>query len=299
MSLKTTLITAADSGYFSFACDMFRSVRRFPQASQLELAVLDVGLTPQQAQDIASLVDKRVVPGWDLDFPQRPGVPTWYRAMVSRPHLPKYLPESELIIWIDADAWLSNWDAIAILLGAGEAYGFAIVPEIDRSYRHTMHPGLEAEMSLRETYNACYAPEGGEKFATLPIINSGVFAMRRDVPHWGVWAEILNTGLQRTVRLLTEQCALNIGIFQHRIRAHFLPSWCNWSCGGALPLLHKPTREILVPMAPHERISIVHMVGIKDKPQDIPCTDGSILQMPLTYSAVHTSEPYPSRGGSS
>lgn len=289
MSLKTTLVTAADARYFELASDLMRSVRRFPQSQQLELAVLDVGMTPEQRPAMASLVHRVIEPGWDLDFPGRPQCPPWYRAMVSRPHLPKYLPESELILWIDADAWLCNWDAMNILLGAGEAYGLAIIAEVDRCYRHTFQPGLGAEVNTRDAYKNCFGPEGGEAYANRPIINSGVFAMRRDVPYWNAWARILNAGLQRAVRMLTEQCALNIGIFQGEIRAHFLPSWCNWSCGAALPLLHVPTRELLVPMAPHEKISIAHLTDIKNSPQDVQCTDGSVRKMPLTYTAVQSS----------
>ncbi len=210
--------------------------------------------------------------------------------MYCRPFFPRYFPEYELLIWIDADAWLCNWEAMKLLIRGAEMNGFAIVPEVDRAYSHCFIPRDDLLTNLRNAYFTGFGPQAAARFSTMPVLNCGVFAMRRDVPFWEIWAEILSEALQQGVGPLIEQCALNVAVYNNRIPACFLPSWCNWNCSLSLPILDPRTRNLLVPMLPHEPISICHLVNCKRRILDVACTDGVTRHMPLTYEAVRLAE---------
>ena len=140
--------------------------------------------------------------------------PSWYKAMYCRPFFPQYFPDYELIIWIDADAWLCNWEAMKLLIRGGEMNGFAIVPEVDRAYPHCFVPRQSVLNNLKQRLLCRLWSRGGGDLPSMPVLNCGVFAMRRDVPYWGIWAEILARALQQGVGPLIEQCALQRGRVQ-------------------------------------------------------------------------------------
>jgi len=243
----------------------------------------------------------RIVPAqWNLDFParHRPDIcPSWYKAMYCRPFFPHYFPDYELMIWIDADAWVCNWQAIELLIRGGEMNGFAIVPEVDRAYSHCFLPRQDILINLKNAYFAAFGPEAAARFSSMPALNCGVFAMGRDVPFWGIWAGLLAQALQQGVGPLMEQCALNMAIYNNQIPACFLPAWCNWNCALSTPILDPQARNLLVPLLPHETISICHLVNCKRAALDVACTDRSIRHMPLTYDAVRLAELPPPVGG--
>ena len=298
--MKTTIISGADASFFDLLLDLIQSIRACEESREVDLCILDVGLTRQQIAQLTPLVTRIVPAEWNLEFPglHMPDIcPSWFKAMYCRPYFPRYFSEYELMVWIDADAWLCNWEAMKLLLRAGQTHGFAIVPEIDRAYAHCFQPRQDVLNSLREAYLLGFGAEAAARFPSLPVLNCGVFAMRRDVPFWDIWAEILAQALQQCVGPLIEQCALNIAVYAGRIPACFLPSWCNWNCAHCVPILDPVTRNLLVPLLPNEPISICHLVDRKRQPADVLCTDGGTRRLPLTYEAVRLSVlPPPSAG---
>jgi len=140
--------------------------------------------------------------------------------------------------------------------------------------------------TVRKHYVGCFGEVVGGQLAVLPIINSGVWAMRRDVPFWGVWAEVMKEALARHVGPLTEQCALNGAIYTGKIAYYALPAWCNWNCAQATPLLDVETRLFHEPMLPHDLISILHLNDIKGREVEVLCTDGNSRKMQLSYEAA-------------
>src|SRR5436190_1683025 len=281
--MDAAIVTAADASYFDLLQDCISSIRRHPRATSLDLCVLDVGLSEQQVETIRPQVTHVRSPGWDIEFAAQASCPPWFRAFVSRPFLPKHFPEYELLIWLDADTWLCNWDAIDLLQAAGERSGFVAVPELDRSYSHCFHLRPGVLRNLRETYEQGFGREVAERLAVLPVINSGVLAIRRDSSAWSAWVTILQQALARSTRFLVEQCALNVAIYTGQIKPHFLPSWCNWNCAHATPLLNPATGELHSPMMPYERISICHLTDVKRQAVDVTGTDGAVRHIPLTY----------------
>jgi lipopolysaccharide biosynthesis glycosyltransferase len=284
--LKTTIVSAADAAYFDLLLDLVHSIRACEESRDVDLCIMDVGLTPQQVTHLSSLVTRVVATNWDLDFAGRDQCPSWFKAMICRPHLPRYFPDYDLLVWIDSDAWLCNWDAMKLLIYAGGTYGFAIVPEVDRSYLLFEHDYPHVRATVKEAYLRAFGPEAAEEYGALPVFNSGVLSIRRDSNLWEVWAELLTQALSGTISNFVEQSSINVAIYSGRVRAYFLPSWCNWLSGNATPILDPATRKLLVPLLPHEPISICHLTYKKRDKVRIACLDGVFRDLPLTYDSI-------------
>ena len=289
--MKTAIVTGSDAGMFDLLLDLVRSIRSLAGPERdLDVCALDAGLTVEQRATLAPMVTRIAVAEWDVEF-NHAGAPSWFKVMVARPHLPRYFPEYELLLWIDADAWVCNADGVRLLLRAGEAYGLAIVPELERSYRHCFHVVPGRGRNLEQTYLYSFGEDAARRFAHLPVLNDGVFAMRRDSPFWTVWSEILGPALRRAPRTMTEQCALNLGVYTNRITAHLLPAWCNWMCVASPPVLDRAAGTLHAPFLPHERISICHLADLKRATVQVRCFDGPARRTPLTYRAIRGGPP--------
>src|ERR1051325_5520828 len=135
---KPGIVSAADSAYFSMLQGLLHSLSACrPASADIALGVLDIGLEPAQIETLRTMHVHVVPAEWDYDFPSRATAPRWFQAMTARSRLPKYFPDFDPIIWIDSDCWLQDWRAIDLLLEAAQTDNrLAVVPEIDRCYRH-------------------------------------------------------------------------------------------------------------------------------------------------------------------
>jgi hypothetical protein len=285
--VKTAIVTAADVNYAGFLTDLLDSMDRHQRiSSRMDVCVLDIGLTPEQRGVLSKRVTLIKEPGWTLDFPGRESAPRYMQGQLARAFYPDLFPGYDRFVHLDADLWLQDWRAMELLLLPSQGEMLVIVPEIHRAYSHNYRVDRAVFETVRRHYVGCFGENVANQLSTLPIINSGVWAMRREVPFWGVWAKILQESLNRYVGPLTEQCALNAALYTGKIAYYALPAWCNWNCAQATPLLDLGTKLLHEPMLPHDLISIVHMNGVKATEVEVLCTDGSTRKMPLTYSAV-------------
>src|SRR5262249_10236778 len=148
--------------------------------------------------------------------------------------LPRHVPGYETYLWIDADTWIQDWAAIELYIQAS-AGGMAITPEIDRAYRHHYHAGPEFRGVIGQAYAEAFGQAEADYLAHQPLLNTGVFALRADAPHWRAWEAVLGDALQRSRNVLVEQLALNWVAYRQGQPMRFLPSWCNWICHHATP----------------------------------------------------------------
>ena len=127
MNLTSVLFfTACDANYFELCMDLIKSLRH-ARGEIPRMRVFDVGLHPQQIEVLRKLVEAVIEPGWDLG--QDESYPPWFRAMTSRPFLPKYTSDAEIIVWIDADAWVQSWAPLNDLICAASSGELAIAEE--------------------------------------------------------------------------------------------------------------------------------------------------------------------------
>jgi hypothetical protein len=281
------IASAADAGYFPLLQDMVLSVRA--QRSSAAIGVLDLGLLPEQRAWLADRVTHLVRPGWDLDFPGRDRAAESFKAQVARPFLPRHFPGYDMYLWIDADAWLQDWRAIELYRAAAGRDRLAIVPEIDRAYkRHYKRPKLFGRTLPWKNYREAFGWRAADRLGRNPMVNCGVFALHREAPHWQAWEHLIAQVLQRTRFFYAEQTALNYGIFAERLPVNFLPAYCNWLAGDAVPAFDERSGLFVEPHAPHETIGVMHLAGPEQKTQRfrLQRLDGGTVETVLRYGAT-------------
>jgi hypothetical protein len=288
--MRTAIITAADHTYYPFLDDLLSSIDKQRPDASIDVCVLDGGLTAEEKASLSPRVARLHTPGWDIDFPARPTTPNYFQTVLARPFLPRHFPEYDRYIFLDADLWLQDWNAIALLLLASERDVMAIVPEIHRSYAHNYRQNQHVLFNVYKHYQQSFGETIAKTMLSLPVINSGVWAMKRDLPFWAEWATLLDRGIQQHAGPLVEQCALNIAIYTGKIGYYPLPPWCNWMCGQSTPLFNPATGLFHEPLLPHDQLSILHLTEIKARDIPIDCLDGTTRQMRLTFSGSRDAE---------
>jgi hypothetical protein len=258
------VVSAADSGYFPLLRDAVSSVRALNPG--VPIGVLDLGLKGDEIAWLETQAVRVVGPGWDVDFPGRERMPDTFKAQVARPFLPRHFPGHEMYFWLDADAWLQEWRAVELYSAAAGRDRLAITLELDRAYkRHYKRPKLFGMNLVWKTYREAFGWRVAERLGRNPTANVGVFALHREAPHWGAWARRMTQVLQRTRFFFAEQIALNYAIFGDGLPVNFLPAYCNWAVGDALPRYDAARGLFVEPYAPHEVIGVMHLAGPDQK----------------------------------
>jgi hypothetical protein len=278
------VVSAADSGYFPLLRDAVMSVRALNP--RVPIGVLDLGLTTEQTAWLGDSAARVVRPGWDVEFPGRASMPETFKAQVARPFLPRHFPGYEMYFWLDADAWLQEWRAVELYLAAAGTGKIAIALELDRAYkRHYKRPKLLGMNLVWKTYREAFGWRVADRLGRNPTANCGVFALHRDAPHWQEWARLLTRVLQRTRFFFAEQIALNYAIFGEGLPANFLPAYCNWAVGDALPVFDAARGRFVEPYAPHEVIGVMHLAGRDQKTgvHRLDRLDGGTIETSLRY----------------
>jgi hypothetical protein len=278
------VVSAADSGYFPLLRDAVTSVRALNP--RVPIGVLDLGLAPEEIAWLGESVAHVVRPGWDVEFPGRERMPETFKAQVARPFLPRHFPGYEMYFWLDADAWLQEWRVVELYLVAAGKEKIAIALELDRAYkRHYKRPKLLGMNLVWKTYREAFGWRAADRLGRNPTANCGVFALHRDAPHWQEWARFLTRVLQRTRFFFAEQIALNYAIFAEGLPANFLPAYCNWAVGDALPAFDATRGLFVEPYAPHEVIGVMHLAGRDHKTgvHRLERLDGGTVETSLRY----------------
>jgi hypothetical protein len=250
------------------------------------MGVLDLGLEPDQLAWLGERVTRVVRPGWDIEFPDRDRTPETLKALVSRPYLPRHFPGYEMYLWLDADAWLQDWRTVELYCGAAGRDRLAITLELDRAYkRHYKRPKFFGMTLAWKCYRQAFGWRVADRLGRNPTANGGVFALHRDAPHWEAYGRLLSQVLQRSRFFLGEQTALNYTIFGERLPVNFLPAYCNWMPGDAVPAFDAVRGLFVEPYAPHEVIGVMHLAGRdqKNKVFRLDCLDGGVIETSLRY----------------
>ena len=283
-SSELIVISAADSGYFPLLRDAVMSVRALNAC--VPIGVLDLGLASEQLAWLREIQAHVVRPGWDVEFSGRERMPETFKAQVARPFLPRHFPGYEMYFWLDADAWLQEWRVVELYCAAAGADKIAIALELDRAYkRHYKRPKLLGMNLAWKTYREAFGWRAAERLGRNPTANCGVFALHRDASHWQEWARLLTRVLERTRFFFAEQIALNYAIFAEGLPANFLPAYCNWAVGDALPAYDAARGLFVEPYAPHEVIGVIHLAGPDQKTgtHRLKRLDGGTVETSLRY----------------
>jgi hypothetical protein len=260
---RTIVISASDAAYYDLLAELLRSVKKGALRDGMDLGVLDLGLEDGQRDELTSHGVTLCVPELDYDAaifrtPPRPS----FRAMTARPHLRRYFPGYDLYIFLDADCWVQDWEAVRLYASAALRMGLAVTPETDRSYTPLFADSTVAEWR-RQVYLKCFGEQISRDLSVYDMINTGLFASRADSGLWENWSRVLGIvyGALGEPLFYAEQTVLNTLIRSQVVPAAFLPARCNWMCNRALPVCSEDGTTLHEPQPPFDRLGIVHLTG--------------------------------------
>lgn len=279
-SPASIVITACDAGYFELASELLESIQTALPDRPFALGILDLGLTHTQRAALEAQGVLIAEPGWDIPGIRMSADQSWYKAMTARPFLPRYFPQFEVLMWLDADIWVQDGSAILLFLHAARQYGFAIVPELHRSY-HIHYGGSGALSMHRQAYEKAFGAEGAATLIQLPILNSGAFAAHRANITWGIWADTCQNAMLRGPTKHSEQAALNAALYSQKGEPfHPLPARCNWVCPLANPIWNSEKKIFVEPALPHEPLGLIHLCHPDyHRAIEVKCLGGGSIQL--------------------
>ena len=276
--MKTLVVTAADEAYSALLLDLLHSLRAAPNC---RVACLDLGLSEATRTLIAPLVHQVLRPEWPFRaHPVFDARPT-YLARAVRPFLSRYFPGYETYIWLDADCWLQDPNALATLTFAASAGSIAAVPAADRSYFHS----TEHRDWVQRRYEMAFGKQDAHRLRPFPYVNSGVFALKENARHWVLWEARFQAALDRWEgEFLSDQALLNALIYLDGLPAELLPAEYNWICHLRPPIWSRARRKFINPNFPRTDIGLVHnTLNDKNAALTVPMLEGGTVTVPMTY----------------
>ena len=67
--MKKTIVTLTDSNYFPLLEELIHSIRKFKESENVDICVLDAGLTDRQIEKINTSVNEIKKAEWDIEIP--------------------------------------------------------------------------------------------------------------------------------------------------------------------------------------------------------------------------------------
>ena len=183
---KNVIISLADSNYFELLNELVDSISSFEERKNVAICILDAGLTEQQRNILSKKVDEIKSAEWDIEVSTfKVKGREWLKSQVSRAFLPKYFPNYEKYLWIDADAWVNSWEAIELYFKGCENNKLSISTSADRAYGRVLRADwVFGSFARIKSQNYKHAKSSGfsekiaREVALKPHLNIGVFAFR-------------------------------------------------------------------------------------------------------------------------
>lgn len=287
--MRILVVSGADEAYFPLLRDLVQSLQQWEASPFTDLACFDVGLAPESRAWLARHVSQIVEPNWDLPVhPELRAARPADRARTARPFLPRYFPGYDIYVWIDADAWVQERFAIDWCVGAAAQGLLGAAPHAHLAYRDP--PG--GILWRTQRMQAYFGREAAHEIPGDIYLNSGVFALRSDAPHWAIWAKSFRQGLEATSgRLCTDQTALNHAVWTENLPVRPLPAVCNWLCHMALPGFSSTRGKFCEPVAPRHSIGILHLTaGTKNARVELRIAD-TVRAISLRFQGAAADRP--------
>ena len=297
-----TIVTLADSNYFSMLVELIDSIKKHPQSINVSICVLDAGLREEQLEIIKKKVHEVKKANWDIEVPRYKTLgKEWLKSQVSRAFLPNYFPEFEKYLWIDCDAWVQDWNCIELYFKACENNKLGITQTMGPGYRIMSKVNwVFGRLALIKSQNYKHARSSGikeqdaRKIAFAPHLNIGVFSLEKNSICWEVWQKNLKKTLSKGKIFGSEGLAINLSVYVDNVSTEFLPLNCNWIASNLLPKYDSEKKIFVEPNLPNYQIGIMHLAaGIwvdktdmrvdKNLTIDIETLKADILKKSLRY----------------
>ena len=293
-----TIISLADSNYFNLLNELVDSINRFEQSKEIDICIMDAGLTTDQIKILQKKVFQIKKAEWDIEVPNsKVKGREWLKSQVSRAFIPNYFPGYKKYLWIDADAWVNSWNSIDLYFKGCENKKLAIATSVDRSYGRVLRAEwIFGSLARIRSQNYKHAKSSGfsEKVARdvalQPHLNIGLFSLEENAPHWIVWQKNLKKALSSGKIWGSEQIAMNITIYSDNLDVEILPAYCNWTHLDSMKF-DKKNGTLVEPYLPNHEIGIIHLAGKnndnirndKNHISKIETLDGDIIEKSLRF----------------
>ncbi len=287
---KIALISGCDANYFPMLMEWIYSVRQHKQCDDMDICILDAGLTDAQREILKPHVQAIHNPDWPCDIPKHKiRGREFLKACVCRPFIPKMFPGYETYFWMDADTWVQNYSGMDLFLRGAAKGKIALTGQVDRAYPRAIRVKWLGTWpwKVRGFYFSNARRAFGFKAAKylLPyhVLLAGAFALRADAPHWDHWQKLVLKALKKGKIFTAEQLCLGVMCYLDGYEFEILPGWSHWLCEFK-PLWDKKSEQFVEPFLPHEPLGILHMSGFDEMRLDrsitteFKTTDGDIIQ---------------------
>jgi hypothetical protein len=264
---ERVIVTGGDAKYFPLIEDLCESVRAQRDAAAMGLVVIDAGLEPAQCAHLSARYGARVIKvGWE--FPEaeaRAGGKEYLKMSVVRAFLDRHCPDAALIAWVDADAWIQDFGPLDLMFQAAQEQRLAIVSQTSRYSAVSMTVqyvglGLARVRSIlyKNSRNAGLPEDVCRRLGDKPTLNSGVFVLAREAPHWEVWRARMGEAIRRGRVFTVDQLSIGLMIYIDGLGVELCPETCNymgpWKASA-------DGRSLVEFYTPYARVGVVHMAG--------------------------------------
>ena len=266
---NNTIVSLADSNYFDLLNELIDSILKFPEGKEVDICILDAGLSDEQKKILEKKVSEIKKAEWDIEVPgYKVGQKEWLKSQVSRAFLPKYFPGYKKYLWIDCDAWVNDWFSVELYFKACESGKLGITQTIGPGYRiMSKVKWLFGKIASIKSQNFKHAIsskigiENARKLAFSPHLNIGVFSLEENSPCWKNWQKNLTKTLNSGKIFGSEGLAINMSVYIDEIETEFLPLNCNWIASNLLPKYDEQNQSFVEPFLPNSKIGIMHLAA--------------------------------------
>jgi len=266
---NNTIVSLADSNYFDLLNELVESIIKFPKGNEVDICILDAGLTSDQKLILSSKVKEIKKAEWDIEVPgYKVGKKEWLKSQVSRAFLPKYFPGYKKYLWIDCDAWVHDWSSVELYFRACDNGKLGITQTMGPGYRiMSKVKWLFGKIAIIKSQNFKHAissrigVENARKLAFAPHLNIGVFSLEENSPCWENWQKNLIKTLSSGKIFGSEGLAINMSVYIDEIETEFLPLNCNWIASNLLPKYDEENQYFVEPFLPNTKIGIMHLAA--------------------------------------
>ena len=264
-----TIVSLADANYFDLLNELVNSILQFKESDDVDICILDAGLTDEQKTTLSKKVKQIKKAEWDIEVPgYKIGKKEWLKSQVSRAFLPKYFPGYKKYLWIDCDAWVNDWNSVELYFKACENGKLGITQTLGPGYKiMSKVKWLFGKIAVIKSQNFKHAIsskigiDNARKLAFAPHINIGVFSLEENSNCWKSWQENLKKTLSSGKIFGSEGLAINMSVYIDNINTEFLPLNCNWIASNLLPKYNEQEKTFVEPYLPNYKIGIMHLAA--------------------------------------
>ena len=264
---KITIVSGGNTKYFQLLKELAHSVRDKPEGKDINIVFLDGGLSKEDIDYFKNLNINVINPGWCNSLAERRAKGRdFLKINIAKLYLDQLISNTEIIIWVDADAWIQNFEFINLYDLVARKKKLAIVSQASRLQPQHIQYRKWFFHQLVELRNILYknARRSGLKLSEIkslqarPTLNAGSYALHINAPHWKQFRFWQNEILKKGRLFTSDQLAMGLTIYHDNFSYEALPDICNYMG----PWRYSNEDNIFVDYyAPYNPVSVMHLAG--------------------------------------